>query len=451
MNALIVSTLITLIFVAAGCTRPPTLPETDLTGRDAFVRVDGNQFTIRGTPYRYVGVNMWYGAYLGSPESDIGDRARLIKELDYLSEMGVTNIRVLGASEKSILRDAVNPAIMDRGDIKREDILIGLDFLLVEMRKRNMRAVIYLNNFWEWSGGMATYLSWVKNGEIVDPSNTSTPWPAFPIFTAQFYREPAAIALFNDYVKTITSRVNLVSGVAYRDDPTIMAWQLANEPRPGHKSHSTPHLPAYYQWIKKTASLIKSQAPHQLVSLGSEGTMGCLESAQCVLDAHKNTGIDYMTFHLWMKNWGWYDALNPEGTFDNAKNIAAGYIQQHIAFANTLGMPTVLEEFGLERDLGDFSPTSATDYRNDFYTFVYAQIERSSAQGGPLVGSNIWAWGGFGEAQHSDYRWRAGDGQFVGDPPQEAQGLNSVYANDTTTIAIMANHAKNLKKYKSDL
>lgn len=438
--------LIAFALLVVGCAQPRNADTIRPQGSDAFVRVEGNQFIVAGQPYRYVGVNMWYGAYLGSPESDIGDRARLVKELDFLSDMGVTNIRVLGASEKSILRDAVNPAISDRGKIQRDDILLGLDFLLVEMRKRNMRAVIYLNNFWEWSGGMATYLSWVKNGEIVDPSDAATPWPAFPIFTSQFYREPAAIALFNNYVKMMTSRVNLISGVAYRDDPTIMTWQLANEPRPGHKSHSTPYLPAYYRWIKQTSDLIKSQAPHQLVSLGSEGTMGCLESAECVMGSHTGTGIDYMTFHLWMKNWGWYDSANPEATFNSAQKTASAYIKQHIAFANALGVPAVLEEFGLERDAGSFDPATTTTYRDDFYKLVYDEIERNSAAGGPLVGSNIWAWGGFGKAQHSDYRWRAGDGQFVGDPPQEEQGLNSVYADDTSTIDLMRRHAKSLKQ-----
>ncbi|WP_053979455.1 glycoside hydrolase 5 family protein [Marinagarivorans algicola] len=440
------SALIAFALWAVGCAQSRNADTLQAQGSDAFVRVQGNQFFVAGQPYRYVGVNMWYGAYLGSPKADIGDRTRLIKELDFLSAMGVTNIRVLGASEKSILRDAINPAINDRGNIQRDDILLGLDFLLVEMRKRNMRAVIYLNNFWEWSGGMATYLSWVKDGQIVDPSDAATPWPAFPIFTSQFYREPAAIALFHDYVKMITSRVNLISGEAYRDDPTIMAWQLANEPRPGHKSHSTPYLPSYYDWIKKTSDLIKSQAPHQLVSLGSEGTMGCLESVQCVMDSHKETGIDYMTFHLWMKNWGWYDAANPEATFETAQKTARAYIKQHVGFANTLGLPAVLEEFGLERDAGSFDPAVATTYRDDFYALVYDEIERNSAAGGPLVGSNIWAWGGFGKAQHSDYRWRAGDNQFVGDPPQEEQGLNSVYADDTSTIRLMTQHAKNLKR-----
>ena len=35
---------------------------------------------------------------------------------------------------------------------------------------------------------------------------------------------------FKTYVKTIVNRRNTITGVLYRDDPTIMAWDLANEP-----------------------------------------------------------------------------------------------------------------------------------------------------------------------------------------------------------------------------
>ena len=411
---------------------------------EEFVQVVNGQFVLQGKPYRFVGANMWYGAYLGSPEDDVGDRSRLVHELDFLNAMGVRNLRILGASEQSPLRDAVSPAITNQGKVVREDLLVGLDFLLAEMAKRDMKAVVYLNNFWEWSGGMATYLSWVRDGEIVDPSDSSTPWPAFALYSSEFYREPRAIALFDDYVKTVTSRVNSVTGKAYRDDPTIMSWQLANEPRPGHRTQSKPYLDDYYAWVKHTTELIKSQAPEQLVSLGSEGYMGCLQEESCVVKSHAETGIDYMTFHLWLKNWGWFDAKKPDATFERALANANDYIAQHIAIAKQLEMPVVLEEFGLDRDLGEFDASSSTSYRDQYFQYVYDKIEESSKASGPLVGSNIWAWGGFGEAKHKDYIWRKGDASFVGDPPQEPQGLNSVFARDASTIKTMSDHADRL-------
>ena len=431
-------------FFLQACTPDPSLAErTDGTLLDAehFVEVRDGQFYVGSKHFTFVGANMWYGAYLGSPESDIGDRQRLLKELDLLSAKGITNLRILGASEVSPHQNAIRPAINNQGTMEREDIFIGLDFLLSEMQKRNMRAVIYLNNFWEWSGGMATYLYWVNGGEIVDMADKTKPWPAYPIFTADFYQNEAANALYYRYIEMLLARTNSITGVAYIDDPTIMSWQLANEPRPGHKSESAPDLEAYYAWIEATASLIKSLAPKQLVSLGGEGVMGCVESAECVFGAHKNTNIDYFTFHLWLKNWGWFDINRPNETFDDALGKAKDYIDTHKTFAEQLGMPAVLEEFGLERDFGEFSPGTSTVYRNRYLTFVYEQVELSIKSGESLVGTNIWAWGGFGEAHHPDALWRNGDSSFTGDPPQEPQGLNSVFASDTDTLEIMNSHA----------
>lgn len=405
--------------------------------------IDG-RFERYGKPYNYVGVNFWYGAYLGSDKEDVGDRSRLIKELDLLHTLGVRNLRVLGGSEQSALRDAMNPAIRDKKGVIRPDILDGLDFLLVELAKRDMTAVIYLTNYWEWSGGMATYVNWADGSDIVDPSDPNHPWPAFAVYSAKFYRNTKAKAMFQDYAVTLLERVNSISGIPYKNDPTIMSWQLANEPRPGHYSVSKPYLPDYYQWLKEITSLIKSKAPHQLVSIGSEGVMGCVESAECVIESHHHSGVDYMTFHLWLKNWGWFDATRPDETFDSALSKARAYIKQHQSFAQTLGMPVVLEEFGLERDGGTFSPGSPTTYRDTYFAEVFSLVETSVKNGGPLQGTNLWAWGGFGKAHHADYRWRGGDKHFTGDPPQEAQGLNSVLASDESTLRLIRQHAQAL-------
>ena len=64
-----------------------------------------------------------------------------------------------------------------------------------------------------------------------------------------------------------------MNGRLYNDDPTIMSWQLANEPRPGVDGNST-HSGAFVQWVDETAAFIKKLAPKQLVSTGNEGWMG---------------------------------------------------------------------------------------------------------------------------------------------------------------------------------
>ena len=79
-----------------------------------FVRRDGSRFRIGGRPYRYAGTNMWYAAYLGA-DAPYGDRDRLKRELDRLVALGIDNVRILGSSELSPLKNSITPAFRDRG------------------------------------------------------------------------------------------------------------------------------------------------------------------------------------------------------------------------------------------------------------------------------------------------------------------------------------------------
>lgn len=409
-----------------------------------FITVKDGQFFDGDAPYCFLGANTWYGAYLGA-DTVFGDRQRLRSELDQLLEAGVRNVRVLGASEASPLRDSLKNTFRDKSDRYNEALLEGLDFLLTELANRDMKAVIYLNNFWEWSGGMATYLYWTNSGHIVDPSSPDHPWPAFADFSAGFYQNGEAKRLFREYVSHVVSRVNSITGVPYADDPAIMSWQLANEPRPGyHNALGFARLDDYYSWIEQTARLIKDLDPNHLVSTGSEGTMGCLEDEACYLAAHSSELIDYLTFHMWPNNWGWYDPHDMQGTFEKTVQRSHQYIDRHLALAAELGKPIVMEEFGLNRDSGSFAPDSSTMFRDRFYALIFARLERDLANGGYFKGSNFWAWGGAGRAQHKDFLWGEDDRSYTGDPPQEAQGLYSVFNSDRSTIELLQRHARHL-------
>ena len=124
-------------------------------------------------------------------------------------------------------------AFHDQDDAYNEALLTGLDHAMAEIGKRGMNAVLYLTNFWEWSGGMATYLLWTNGGHYIDMGDPAHPWPEFPDFVSGFYRSPEAIARYHAYIRKIVGRVNTVTGKPYAEDPAIMAWQLANEPRSG--------------------------------------------------------------------------------------------------------------------------------------------------------------------------------------------------------------------------
>ena len=406
-----------------------------------FVEVSGNQFKLNNQPYYFAGTNFWYGAYLGAPEA--GDRQRLLKELDLLQQHGINNLRVLAASENSYLEKSVKPSIQNRPGEFNESLLVGLDFLLAEMAKRDMQAVLYLNNFWQWSGGMTQYLQWADKITTPDPDVTGD-WDAYIGGAASFYRSQKANHMFRDFIKSIVERKNSVNGINYIEDPTIMAWELANEPRAGINNLPASAKQPFLDWVTDTAEFIKSLDANHLVTTGNEGTAGTSGDADLFINAHKPDSIDYLTVHLWPKNWSWLDMDKAEETYPQAVNNAITYLDQHLAIAQQLDKPIVLEEFGVERDYGNYAADGTTKYRDRFFKTIFTYIEEQAAQGEAIAGSNFWGWGGIGNAAHKDFEWREGD-EFTGDPPQEPQGLNSVFANDTTTLRIIQQHSKNLQ------
>lgn len=409
---------------------------------DGFVKREGMRLTLNGQPYRFAGANAWYLPWLGAA-ADYGDNDRLVRELDRLKGDGVTNIRVSASAELSPLTNSVRPAFRDQGRDYNETLLAGLDRTLAEMGRRNMKAVLYLTNFWEWSGGMMTYLYWVNGGRYINMNDPAHPWPEFADMNADFYRSREAVALYHDYVRAVVSRTNTITGRPYRDDPTIMSWQLSNEPRAaGDLEKVRQNQPAFLTWVNDTARLIKSIAPKQLVSTGSEGLKGSGERAEIVADTHRSPDIDYITTHIWPGNWGWLDRQRMVQTHANAKAQTIDYIASHVDIARGLNKPLAIEEFGYPRDGDLYDPSVSTTMRDDFYRTIYHAALDDARSGGPIAGTNFWAWNGEGRAAHPDHRFKTGDKAWLGDPPHEPQGWYGVFDSDVSTRAIIQGHAQ---------
>jgi mannan endo-1,4-beta-mannosidase len=408
-------------------------PRLGVAAPSQFVRREGTGFRIGSEPYRIVGTNMWYAPFLGA-EGQIGNRERLQRELDRLVAMGIDNVRILGSAELSPLKNSITPGFRDRDANYNRTLLEGLDFALAEMGRRRMRAVIYLTNFWEWSGGMATYNYWTNGGRFINMNDPAHPWPAFADFSSQFYGNK------------LVTRVNSITGRRYIDDPAIMSWQLANEPRPGGSVDAIKRQFAdYVSWINGTARLIKSLDPNHLVSTGSEGTQSCNGDIDCVVEAHSSPDVDYITAHIWPQNWGWADPKDLAGTFPTVEAKTRDYIANNVIISQRTGKPLVIEEFGFPREGGSFDPTVQTTHKDKFFALIFQAVEESVRSGGVIQGSNFWAWGGEGRAGHADYAFVRGDTGYMGDPPHEPQGWYSVLDRDATTHALIRAHAARIK------
>jgi len=404
----------------------------------SFVARDGTRLVRGGEPYRIVGANMWYAAWLGA-DAPYGDRARLGRELDRLEALGLNNLRIMAAAEEGPLRNSIKPGFSNPDGSRNEALYAGLDFALAEIAKRGMTAVVCLGNFWEWSGGFGTWLYRVT-GRYMDMNDPAHPWPAYPDVTAAFYGNAEAVALYQDHVLSVVTRTNSITGQRYADDRAIMSWQLANEPRPGGSDAGVArHLDAYYAWIDGTAALIRELDPTHLVSLGHEGTQGAHGSEAIVRRAHRD--IDYLTAHIWPLNWGWVDGKNLAGTWDAGSAKVADYLATHERLANELGKPLVFEEFGFPRDGELYSPDAATTFKERYYRQIYAAVEASWRANGPVMGSDFWAWNGEARAAHADFRFADGDRAYMGDPPHEPQGWYGLFDSDAAMLALVREHA----------
>lgn len=395
-----------------------------------FVTVSGGEFMLRGEPYRFVGTNLWYGPITAS-KGEGGNRSRLTTELDSLQALGIDNLRILAGGEGNRTIDChIEPNLQTAPGVYDENLLEGLDYLLAELERRDMRAVIYLNNSWEWSGGYGTYLEWSGHGEAPLPNRDG--YQAYVSHVRKFMTDSVARSMYADHVRHLVTRISSITGKPYKDSPAIMSWQICNEPRCFDKANKE----LFYEWLTETGRLIKSLDSNHLVSTGSEGTYGCEVDIELWARIHNSDAIDYANIHIWPYNWRWVTAETLDSDIPIACANTAIYIARHRMLTKK---PLVLEEFGYPRDSMEIAVGSSTDARDSYYRFVLGQLTENNQ----LNGINFWGWGGSATPAHRT--WQPGD-EYTADPAQEPQGLYSVFSSDISTKNVIRNAARSISR-----
>lgn len=440
----------------------------DTAGSADFVTVRDGRFYLGAKEYRYVGANLWYGAILAS-EGRGGNRERLHRELDHLKAIGVDNVRVLvGGDGREGIPSHIAPKLQTEPGVYNDTLLAGLDYLMVELEKRDMRAVLYLNNAWEWSGGYGAYLDWAGfSADIADHTKgdgskrhfATTPvpsidgWREYMDYVSNFVLHEGAMAMADRHACYVVSRRNRYTGQPYSACKALMAWEIANEPRAF--AADDLHKRKFVEWIDRQSRLIRAIDPNHLITTGSEGRHGCEQDMALFRTIHTLPCIDYACIHIWPYNWGWLGRF--EQNADGGKTIpehrpdpmterigeacerSLAYIDEAAAALQGSGRPIVLEEFGYPRDRFRFDAGSPTTGRDRYYRFLFSIIRDS----GKIAGCNFWGWGGSADVKH--VVWQRWD-DYVGDPAQEEQGLNSVFAADASTLSVIRTMASEITK-----
>ncbi|MGO4109838.1 glycoside hydrolase 5 family protein [Paenibacillus sp. YAF4_2] len=268
-----------------------------MTINKPFITRVGSSLYEGRLPFRFAGPNIyWLGLDENVGGVDWPTTFRVCNALDTAVEMGANVVRshTLGASVGD--PKSLSPNLGEYN----EEAFRRVDYAIKEAEDRGLRLIIpFVCNWAYYHGGRETFTGW---RDLTDRD--------------LFYTNRDVIEDFKSYIAVILNRVNTYSGIAYKEDPTIMAWELGNE------LNAAP-----VEWVKEICDYIKSIDNNHLVAHGK----------QFQLDADKLAvdSLDILDVH--------YYPANAEALVKDAKQVVeAGKVYM----AGEFGWPDCdLEQF----------------------------------------------------------------------------------------------------------
>lgn len=329
-----------------------------------FVRRAGPGLLLNGKPFFCVGANAYYLQYAVAH----GSTAEAQQVLSDATGSGLSVVRTWAfhdspdSSDPAVLQ--VHPGSYNGAGLRALDTVIAL------AKTAGIRLILPLVNGWDDYGGMNQYVRWrsegwggappvakrryedaevnglVRNGRGAFYRVALTP----TLGHDDFYTDPLIRSWYKQYVAMIIQRVNTVTGIANRDEPAILAWELANEPRSSDRSGETVRW-----WLSEMSAFVKSLDGNHLVGSGEEGmdisatgfpatsrtAPAWLFDGSAGISFLRNTAIPFLDFasiHLYSDSWGL-----PAGGGNS-------WIREHARGASAENKPLVLGEFGVRTD-----------------------------------------------------------------------------------------------------
>jgi mannan endo-1,4-beta-mannosidase len=311
-----------------------------------FVKRIGPRLWLNGRPFRFAGTNNYYPMY--KSQFMVDDVLQRAADNDFRVFRMWSSIDIgyndddwthsLHRNDGNVYFHYLDPATNEPAFNDGEDGLAHMDYIIWRAGELGLKLVLPSTNNWQDFGGMDQYVKWreLQLGE-----------EAGEMYHSDFYTDPVIKQWYKDWISHLLNHVNPLTGLAYKDDPTIMTWELGNEPRckgsglyPSSPDCTTDTL---IGWADEMSGYIKSIDRKHLVSAGDEGFY-CIEGAEhwtenCgegvdTIAFTKLRNIDVMSFHLYPDHWGMDAAWGTE------------WIARHIRDARRLRKPVMLGEYG---------------------------------------------------------------------------------------------------------
>lgn len=357
--------VITLLFMSSFLSKTQTLQERSASAAEpvitpTFVTTTGANFMENGNPFYFAGANTYdvftYGEGSATQndnaiEDKYIDKARIDAHMQRLAESGVTIVRLWAYSHEDW--HGFEPT---KGGYNEAQFRL-FDYIIQSAKNHKLKLQPVFENYWEAYGGIDKRLAWEGL-----PGGTATNRSAF------FNKEkcPGCFDSYKQYVAYVLNRRNHYTGVLYKDEPTIFAWELMNEPRyqdaVPNENTTGETLRA---WVDEMGQFVKSHDSNHLLTIGLEGHGSNYgfggDQGNPFVYLHESPYIDFTTAHIY-PNEDWSN-LTMEQTTD--------VLEKWISDAHTIvGKPFVLAEFN----------TKNVD-RPTWWSEIYKTLEEHNAGG----------------------------------------------------------------------
>ncbi|CAL9193837.1 putative mannan endo-1,4-beta-mannosidase 9 [Musa acuminata AAA Group] len=333
----------------------------------SFAKTRGTHFVIDDRPFYSNGFNSYWLMYTAA---DPAEKDKVSSALEQASTLGLRVIRTWAFSDGGYRPLQYSPGVYN------ENMFKALDFVISEAKKYGVHLILSLVNNWEGFGGKKKYVQWARDkGQSLGSED-------------DFFRNEVVKQFYKNHVNTVLARVNTITGVAYKDDPTVFAWELMNEPR----CQSDLSGRTLQSWITEMAAHVKSTDRNHMVEVGMEGFYGesmperkkynpGYEVGTDFIANNRVPGIDFATIHAYPDQWV------PGSNDDGQLAFLRSWIQSHIQDAGSiLGKPLMVTEFGKSSRQAGYTVSK----RDAFYATIYDAIYASAKAGGPCAGGLFW-------------------------------------------------------------
>ncbi|KAL2345590.1 hypothetical protein Fmac_006875 [Flemingia macrophylla] len=330
-----------------------------------FVQRNGSHFVLNGKPHYINGFNAYWLMYMAS---DPSTSSKVTASFQQASQYGLNVARTWAFNDGGDRALQISPGSYD------ENVFKGLDFVISEAGKNGVRLILSLVNNWNDYGGKKKYVEWARErGQNLNNDD-------------DFYTNPVVKQYYKNHVNTVLTRKNTITGILYKDDPTIFAWELMNEPR----CQSDASGKSFEDWVGEMGAYVKSIDSKHLLEVGLEGFYG--ESMQQNNPAGVQAGtdfisnnqvpeIDFSTIHLYPDQW----LTNSNETAQEL--FVDKWVEAHIEDSNNvLRKPILVTEFGKSTK----SPGYKVEKRNSYFEKIYKLVYDSCSSGGSCVGGLFW-------------------------------------------------------------